>query len=737
MSGGCRFSAVHSLVRAAAEKDMRLDAEDIIHAYTLTGEPSPRRMLRILHDHGCTARLLKISWRELLSLGKAYPAIAMLRDGGAITVLRPVIMDENAPLTEDTIRIRIHDPCAAPEEGPDGFLDVSREDFLQKWTGQVILFKKDHALTDPDQPFGLRWFIPELLKNRQIFSEVALAAFFIYAISLVVPIFFQVVIDKVLVHEARNTLLVLGAGVTAGLAFEWLVRYIQRHLLLHATSRMDVRVGVRAFGKLMRLPLDFFEYQPAGVITKNLQQTKVIREFMTGQLFMTLLDSLSLFVFVPVIFYYSWRLALLVLGMSALVALILFIIIPIYRSRIERLYAAEGQMQSVLFETVKGVHTVKSLALEPVRQKQWDEALSNTVNRQFEVGKTANVAHALTGFLEKLMTIAIIWYGAYLVFSGSMTVGALVAFNMLAARVIGPLVQLASLIHRFQEARLSVRKLGEIMNSPDEQKGLETRKLPEKFDNSITFKGVSFTYPSGGLAAIASRKPALVDINFRVPPNREGWIIGVVGRSGSGKTTLTRLMQGFHLPDDGIIRMGGHDLKELDLAALRRNIGVVLQDSFLFRGTILDNIAMRKPSATREEIEQASWLAGAHEFIEKLPRGYATMLEEGGVNLSGGQRQRLSIARALLANPRFMIFDEATSSLDPLTERIFRDNLKRIAAGRTLVIVSHRLSTIRDSNMIIVLNNGRIVGYGTHEKLLSGGGDGCDIYQQLWKEQTS
>ncbi|MDB5527039.1 MAG: cyaB [Devosia sp.] len=668
-------------------------------------------MLRMARDAGLKARRTKIKRGGILRLGGAYPALARLENGNWVSVLG-CERDEHG-----TAIVRLYDPLA---EVPGGTIAVPLDQFIKRWKGDILLAKRSYAIADPEQPFGFRWFIPEILHQKRLFGDVAIAALFLYALGLATPIFFQLVIDKVLVHQSYSTLYVLAIGVGVALLFEAVFVFLRRYLLIYATNRIDIRVATRTFRHLLDLPITFFEQSSAGVLVKHMQQSSRIREFLTGRLFLTLLDAMSLFVFVPVLMLYSWQLAMIVLGFSALIGLVVAMLIAPFRKRLAALYAAEGARQGLLVETVHGIRTLKSLAMEPLQRRVWDDRSAQTINTRFKVETISITAQAVTGLLEKLMGVAIIGIGALHVFDGTMTVGVLIAFNMLAGRVSGPLVQIVTMVHEYQEVALSVRMLGEVMNQKIERAG-RTEGLRPELIGGIEFENVAFRYrPDAGFA--------LNDLSFEIPA---GNVFGVVGRSGSGKSTVTRLIQGLYPVQEGLIRIAGHDVRELDLNHLRRSVGVVLQDSFLFRGTVRDNIAAAKPDATFEQIVEAAKLAGAVEFIEQLPRGYDTLIEEGAENFSGGQRQRLSIARALVTDPKILILDEATSSLDPESEAIVKRSIKGIAAGRTVIIVSHRLSMLTDADAILVMDHGRLVDVGPHGQLVSR----CTTYRQLWNQQ--
>ncbi len=700
---------LHCLALVARHHGVDLSPERLQHDYAVGEEPiAVRQLLRMAKDSGLKAKHLTLTWPSLFQLGNAYPILAELENGNWVVVAGAIDGEEK--------QVRVLDPLAARPE----FILLSEEQFSKSWRGSVVLIKRSHRMNDDDQPFGFRWFIPEVIKQRSFFRDVALAAFVLYGLGLTTPMFFQLVIDKVLVHQSYATLTVLTIGIAVALIFDAIFSFLRRYLLLYATNRIDIRIATRTFGHLLNLPIALFEQASAGVIVKHMQQTGRIREFLTGRLFLTLLDGLSLLVFIPILLLYSVKLTFVVLGFAALVGLVVMLLVGPFQRRLQALYKAEGDRQALLVETVHGMRTVKSLALEPRQRKVWDDHSAQAISVRFRVDKISTVAQSLTGLLEKLMGVAIIGLGALDVFNGSMTVGALVAFNMLAGRVSGPLVQIVTMVHEYQEVALSVRMLGEIMNQRPEQFG-RGRGIRPQLRGRIDFDKVTFRYAPDGA-------PALDDVTFSIP---EGSVFGVVGKSGSGKTTITRLIQGLYQSQQGLVRVDGYDSREIDLVHLRTSIGVVLQDNFLFKGTVRENIAAARPDASIEEIIEVARIAGAEEFIERLPRGFETMLEENASNLSGGQRQRLAIARALITDPKLLIFDEATSALDPDSEAIIRQNLSQIAAGRTVIIVSHRLSTLVDADAILVVERGKIADIGRHDQLVTR----CMTYRHLWSQQ--
>lgn len=675
-------------------------------------EPTPAELCAIAAASGLRAELRRLVPAELPLLAGAYPVILFLRDGAALVAAGCRQEDGRAVLdVVDPVRL------------PPGRESLPVAELAERWDGQTLLLTRKRRLTDENQPFGLAWFVPEILRCRKEFLDAAVAALMLYALALAMPIYFQIVIDKVLTHKGLATLQVLSFGMLAALAFEAGFSYLRGIVLLHAASRIDVRVAARTFARLTALPLRFFGHSRVGVLIQHMQQADKIREFLSGKLFFTLLDGAALVVFIPVLFLYSVPLTFLVLALSLALGALLAVIIPFFRKRLAALYAAEGERQSYLVETIRGMETVKALSLEPSRRRGWEDAAARAVAMRFGVGKLGNAATAGVGFLEKVMILCIPWIGVSLVFDGSLSVGALIAFQMLAGRVTQPLVQFVSLLQEYQEKALAVDMLAAIMNEPPERAG-SGEGLRPTLVGEVVLDHVTFRY---GPAADAPAALSGVSARFAA-----GAMIGVAGRSGSGKSTLARLLQGLYLPTDGGLRLDGHDLRELDLAHVRRQIGVVLQESFLFTGTVRDNIAMARPTAALEEVVWAARLAGAEEFIRRLPRGYDTPLEENGSNLSGGQRQRLAIARALLANPRILILDEATSALDAESEAIVQDNMARIGRQRTTIVISHRLSMLAGADAILVLDAGRAVDFAPHAELLKR----CAVYRDLWNSQN-
>jgi ATP-binding cassette subfamily B protein len=712
-----RQTGLKALAAVARRHGLDWSIERLLHVYGADSEPDAARLAAIAREEGLQSSVQSTNWTQLSRFRGTAPFLARLTTGGYVVLLQtPSIPRNLSPAQAREEKIVVFNP-RAPEAN---LFQLSRSEFETFWTGEIVLLKRVYRLTDAAQPFGLRWFIPELLRQRPLFGNVIVAALAMHILALAVPIFFQLVIDRVLVYQSLSTLAVLGIGVLMAILFDAILNWLRGYFLLRASSRIDIRLARTTFRHMLALPLGFFERSLAGVVTKHMQQASRIREFLTGRLLMTLLDLPALLVFVPVLAFYNVQLMLVVLGITMMLAFVIAVMIGPYRRRLKRLYRAEAERQSLLVESIHGMRTVKSLNLEPRRQEALEIAAANAVNTHVEVGKISLAANTLTSFIERGLTIVIVVLGAFAVFAGDMSVGELVAFNMLSTRVISPVLQMIGLLNQYQETLMSVEMLGEIMNKPVEHG--TARGLTPPLEGAIQIDDVTFRYPNND-------RPALSRFSVEIPA---GAFIGIVGRSGSGKTTLSALLQGLYFASEGAVRIDGHNIRDIDLAYLRGQTGVVPQDPFLFRGSVKDNIRLGRPTASFEEVVEAARAAGADEFIEQLPQRYDTEIEEGGVNLSGGQKQRLSIARALLRRPRIIIFDEATSALDPESEAVVVRNLGKIAKGRTTIVISHRLQTIREADAILVMDEGRLADSGSHSDLLGRN----LIYRQLWAQQV-
>jgi subfamily B ATP-binding cassette protein HlyB/CyaB len=619
------------------------------------------------------------------------PAIAASEDGTFFIIAK---LDQGKAL--------IQDPRS---ERPE----VITFDALEaRWSGELVLVRSESGLPGETSRFDFTWFIPAIVKYRKLLGEVLLVSLVLQLFALVTPLFFQVVMDKVLVHHGLTTLDVVAAGLLGIMLFESALSGLRSYVFAHTASRIDVELGSRLFRHLINLPLAYFQARRVGDSVARVRELENIRSFLTGNAITLLLDVLFSLVFIVVMFYYSGWLTLIVLLSLPLYVLVSLILTPLLRARLQDSFTRGAENQAFLVETVNGIDTVKSMAVEPQSIRKWDNQMAAYVAAGFKTQTLSTIANESVSLIGKLVTVATLWLGARLVIDGQLSVGQLIAFNMLAGRVSGPIMRLAQLWTSFQQTGVSVQRLGDILNTRTELSQATRSALPP-LKGHIEFDQVHFRYRADG-------SEVLRGVSLRIAA---GEVIGVVGRSGSGKSTLTRLLQRLFVPERGRILVDGMDLALADVSSLRRQIGVVLQDNMLFNRSIRENIALSDPGAPLEAVMHAASMAGAHDFILELPEGYDTMVGEHGTSLSGGQRQRVAIARALIGNPRILIFDEATSALDYESERIIQQNMQSICAGRTVVIIAHRLSAVRDANRILVVDRGQIVEQGSHAELLT------------------
>ena len=568
--------------------------------------------------------------------------------------------------------------------------------------------------------FNLMWFFREILHYRKIVLEVMLGSFVVQCFGLLTPLFTQVILDKVIVHQSLGTLDVLGVAFIAIVIFEFLLNLARNYIFTHTASKLDVKLGRKLFEHLFSLSAGYFESRKVGDTLARVRELETIRSFLTQKSVSLILDLFFSLVFVGMMLLYSVQLTLIVLAFVAVVATVYVLVTPSFRSRLEHKFQMGAQNNSYLVESLTGVQTVKALAIEGMMQRQWEDKLGHYVKSGFDLSKLQHLMNATASGFQRLMTLAILYFGVRLVIDGDLTVGQLIAFNMFAGQFTAPVLRLVNLWHELQQVLLGVDRVGDILNQPTETEQGSGITLPQ-IRGELQFKHVDFRYtPTGG--------QVLRDLNLTIPA---GTCLGIVGRSGSGKSTLTKLVQKLYLAQSGLVMLDGVDIRQMNPRWLRYQIGVVLQENYLFSGTIRDNISMARPDAPMAQIIEAAQMAGAHEFITELPEGYDTMVGERGASLSGGQRQRVAIARALITNPRVLILDEATSALDVESELIIQKNLAKIQKGRTVLIIAHRLSTVRQCDRIIVMEKGQIEESGTHRDLIREGG----IYAQMVKQQ--
>ena len=610
-------------------------------------------------------------------------------------------------------------PSRVAEPGNPGISKLTREQLDAIWSGELVLITTREGVGSISRAFDVSWFIPQIVKYRRLIGEVLLVTLGINLLGLASPLFFQNVIDKVLVHNTLDTLTVLVIGFTVVSVWETVFGWLRTRLYSETSQKIDVELGAKLFRHLLGLPLGYFEARRVGDIAMRVRQLETIREFLTNASLSVFVDPLFTIVFLAVMWIYSTKLFFIsVLTIPAYFAVAVFITRPL-RARIEEKFERGAANNALLIESIGGIQTVKAGAVEPQWQDRWERQLAGYSLAAQKVINLGNTGSQLIQLISKLNMAAILYWGAQAVIAKDLTVGGLVAFNMFAQRVSGPVIRLAQLWQDFQQVRIAIERLGDVLNQPVEP-GSGSRTALPAIRGLVGFEGVRFRYGLDG-------PWTLDDINLAIPA---GASMGIVGSSGSGKSTLTKLLQRMYVPAAGRVLIDGVDIGQIDPAWLRRQIGVVLQENLLFNRSIRENIALANPATPLETVIAAATMAGAHEFIVRLPQGYDTPVEERGTNLSGGQRQRLAIARALITNPRILILDEATSALDAESEEIIQTNLAAIAAGRTVIIIAHRLSAIRQCDTIITLEAGRIVERGSHAELLALNGRYADLHRR-------
>lgn len=672
-------------------------------------------LLRAAKHLGLKAKLSSTSIERLPLT--PLPALALMRTPDAS--LRVVILAQC-----DGKRVLFQDVSATPsgKAGSSGRPTIeSAEVFATQWTGELILITSHASLAGELAKFDFSWFIPSLVKYRKLLGEVLLISFMLQIFGLVSPLFFQVVMDKVLVHKGLTTLDVLVIGLVVVVIFESVLNALRSYVFSHTTSRIDVELGARLFRHLVQLPLAYFQARRVGDSIARVRELENIRSFLTGNALTVVLDVIFSIIFIAVMLFYSVPLTLIVLVSLPLYFGLSLAVVPILRARLDVKFARGAENQAMLVETVTGIQTVKATALEPAFARRWDNQLAAYVSASFKTQNLASVAHEGVNLIGKLVNAATLWYGAHLVMDNELTVGQFVAFNMFAGRVSQPIMRMAQLWTDFQQTGISVARLGDILNTRTEVPPSSAAQLPP-VKGRITLDNVVFRYRP-------EAAPVLNGISLDVRP---GEVIGIVGRSGSGKSTLTKLVQRLYVPEQGRLLVDGIDISLIDAAQLRRQVGVVLQENLLFTRSVRENIAIADPAAPIEAVVRVAQLAGAHDFISELPEGHDTLVGEQGGSLSGGQRQRIAIARALFTNPRILIFDEATSALDYESEAIIQRNMVSICQGRTVLIIAHRLSAVRHAHRIIVMDKGRIVEMGPHDTLVA---KPQGLYAHLWQMQ--
>lgn len=669
----------------------------------LEGEVSKEELLRIAKNAEFKAKVKNLPLEQCKKY--PFPAIFLMKDGSFAVILKV-----NYDIKDVLQSILVFIP---EEKAPK---EIKLEEFNEISTGEIIFLS--HKLIDSKVKFGFKWFYMEILKYKQIIAEVMLGSFVIQLFGLITPLFTQVILDKVIVHRSMSTLDVLGIAFVTVALFEFFLNISRNYMFIHTANKIDAKLGSKLFKHLFALPFIYFESRKVGNIVARVRELDQIRDFITNKSVSVIIDLFFSTVFLIVMFVYSRILTLIVLVIVALIAILYITVTPELRSRLNDKFQMGAQSNSYLVESITGVQTVKSLSIEGTMQKKWEDYLGQYVRSGFNLSIMNISASSLSTLFQKAMTIAILWIGVILVIKNQLTIGQLIAFQMFANQFTAPVMRLVSLWNEFQQVLLGVDRLGDILNHPVEITSEKAITLPQ-IRGSVRAENLSFKYTPNG--------PMVLDnINFNIQP---GQCVGIVGRSGSGKSTITKLIQRLYFPVEGTIYVDSIDVRQMNPIWLRNNVGVVLQENYLFSGTIRENIAMPKTDAPIELIIQAAQIAGAHQFITEMPEGYDTMVGERGSTLSGGQKQRIAIARALITNPRIIIFDEATSALDYESEKIIMQNMGIIKKGRTMFVIAHRLSTVRDCDLIIALDKGKIIEIGTHDELLARKGYYYNLHQ--------
>lgn len=697
-------SGLISLEIVSRMNNVDIDMRAIVREYGIsTAEISQEEIMRIAKGKGFKVKKKKL---QLKDFPEKYPlpAIIQLKDNSYI-VLLGLKQDEGKALTLTPL-----------EDHP---VVHKIEDLQQQMKDEMLIIR--HKMLNDDIKFGFKWFFNEIFKYKKIIGQVLLGSFVVQLFGLVTPLFTQVILDKVLVNRTLATLDVLAFAFVIVAIFELCLNLSRNYIFIHTTNKIDAKLGAKLFKHLFRLYYVYFENRQVGNIAARVRELDRIREFITDKSVSVLIDAFFSIVFLAIMFVYSPKLTFISLGFLGIIAVIYVLITPELRVRLEDKFQMGAHSNSYLVESITGVQTVKSLAIEGSMFKKWEEKLGKYLKSSFNLAIMGNFTGSICGFLQKGMTIAILYVGVMLVIENKLTIGQLIAFQMFSGQFAAPMLRLVGLWNEFQQTLLAVDRIGDILNSPIEVQSGNAITL-NHVRGDIKIENLSFRYN-------VEAPMVLKNINLEI---KAGQKIGFVGRSGSGKSTIAKLIQRLYYTTEGTIYIDGIDIRNINPVWLRTNIGIVLQENFLFSGTIRDNIALPRPNISMEGIVQAAQIAGAHEFISKMPKGYDTEVGERGSSLSGGQKQRIAIARALISNPRILIFDEATSALDYESERIIRDNMAMISKGRTTIIIAHRLSTIKDCDLIVCFDNGEIVEVGTHEELLNQEG----YYKKLYMAQA-
>ena len=688
--------------------------------YNIPAEYRQLERAYVLEEGAVDTTTLVRAARDMKLKARAYEGLTE-EDFSKLVFPILIRMKDNSCLVITTIRegkMYIVDPRFSQQP-----VQADKAKVLAQWTGEAILFTRRFELEKEAGKFGFRWFMPVISKYSTYLRNVLVLSLLLQLLGLAGPFFTQNIIDKVLVHRAAGALDILVLGMLLCTIFQNWMQALRSYLFTNITSKMDVVLSSHLFQNITSLPIKYFSKWQVGDVVSRVGELENLRSFLTGSSLTIVLDIIFAVVYLTVMFLYSKILSLVVMLILPFFILLNLVIAPIFKRMINERFLIGSENRSFLIETITGIRTVKSSSVENNFIRRYEEMLARYVKSVFNVINLANIAQSIGMFLQNVFNLAILWVGAYYVMQHEITVGELIAFQMMAGQLIAPIMRLVSMWQYFQQTRVSMERLGDIMNETVEPAFNPSRTTLPNLQGNIELDKMSFSY------SVESGR-VLEDVRLSIPAGAK---VGIVGRSGSGKSTLTKLIQRLYLPDSGRILIDGVDIAQVEPAWLRRQIGVVLQDSMLFSGTIEENIRIACPNATHEDVVHAAQLAGADEFIQQMPHGYETFVGERGSLLSGGQRQRVAIARALISDPHILIFDEATSALDYESEQIIMNNINPIAEGRTMLMIAHRLSTVRNCDAIVVIDHGRVIEVGSHDKLMQQNG----AYHRLYMAQMT
>ena len=706
-------SAFKSLLLVARQHGIELNLERLQHEFAVGDEEAGDKILvKAAGKYGMKANKVRLRWNNLAKMGKAFPAIVRLKSGHCV-VMTGFLPASEKNGTPDLVMVL--DPATASPKVEK----VTEEKFTALWDGDAVLVRRDYLLSDDEQPFSFAWLVGGFLKQKGLMLGLVFIAAVLHVFAVLPVVFIIIILDKVVNYQATSTLYVVTIGVIIAFGFNAVLGYLRQYIILFATSRVDIRLNAKVFHKLLNLPMGFFQKRESGAIIKTVQQTNTIRNILSGKYFAAILDSTALLIFIPILFYYNPLLCAIVIFFSMMIAANVMVTARIQKRALAKAVAADNLKHSILNNSISGIETIKSLAIEPIQNRQWEEAIYKHTEANFDIGKVNAISAQVSGLIQQLMTVALLFVGVQLVFSGDLSAGVLIGVNMLGGRVTNPLVQLVTLRMDMEKLTNSVNSLEGILNTRGE---FASQGVSTEISGGLQMKDVSFSYPDGSLA--------LEKISLNIRPRTQ---VAIVGTPGSGKSTLIRLIQKLMKPDSGTIMLDDQDIRVMDTGKLRTSVAVVNEDTILFDGSIRDNIRMPYPNAAMPRIVWAAKTVGLHDEVEKLSDGYETILTDGGTNMTTGQRQKIAMARALIRNPKIFILDGVFSHFDVEGVLALKGRIKEIASGRTLIVISRRLAPISDFELILVMDKGKLVEWGNHRTLIARN----RAYANLWRTELA